>query len=546
MKKLLLFFCFVASSALNAMEHSKISLDALPAEVVANILEEIVDTAGTPAICNDEDIPVIARYIKGLSLVNKNLYKKINDPLVTSTILYRLHKRFGISMLDAAAYLKNPGAIRWVEQVAVPQEYELFKGVQKILGIIDETAAEFREKYDFGIDNGQKGWPGCNPYYNQIKNGLMVAVEMTPNELHTPWGQVRIAGGGSGSGSNFKAFTLAVLKRLRTTVAYVPRVSQSSRDNLQLYEIHQRDIRNQLDANQPIDWDSMRTPISADNAAKKIGTDTLLESNLSGYPCVYAIHEIDGQPLPTPLFLSDSEQERSYKATKLIWDVLDKKYKEELGGTEYTTAKEKTDKIFKRTPTKEIKKEEDYPLQSVHNLSEWAVSLLKKCSTAPKRQSLLGAVPHTLSAKNDDDGMLLERMVKSHRKEFTISHDRHDSSIKLYGDVSDECLKSANFEAIVTEIRTGWQAAQLVNFPDIFHQHSEADYYLYIKKSAIDIGELLCLVASKLGMRLHHDFHIGNTWKDSIKGYKSTDSFYLWIKKEKLDEVRAKLDLVLS
>ena len=502
-------------------------------------IKQIIEKTGTPALKNEEDIPVIVDRIKKLSLTEK---LDVNDPGLTQEAIQGIAERFAITPFDAAAALKTEGAKKWVEQNIDPKEFELFKKFQKLRAIVNETAREFKQKYDFKIDDGQEGWPGSNPYYNQVENGLMLKVDSTPDRLFTPWGDVKLTGGGRGRGNCFGAFKLAILKRLKTILASEPtKPWGSERYNFEVYEIMQRDIPTSIDLDS---YETPKIPISSDEAREKVGTDVLLESNICGGSAVYALHAIDGSPLPTPKRLRHS-QFRSYDAVKFIWDVLEEKYKREIGGAEYKTSREKTEEWSKEWNDKhpvDLDEKEEYPLASIHELPQWTISLLQKCVDSPEVKSFIGTC-RALPSKNYSDGQLLENMVSPQCKSgFFVSGNSTELRMELHGAVPEICFNPRTYEKTVEEIRTGWSAAKLVDYPDILHKESEEDYHLYIKKSIFDVRKLMVLAARKLGVDPHNDIHVSNDCPE--KGYKHSDTFYLWIKKNKFSDVVKKMDLV--
>ena len=510
-------------------------------------IKQIIEKTGTPALKNKKDIPVIVDRIKKLSLTEK---LDVNDPGLTQEAIQGITERFAITPFDAAAALKTEGAKKWVEQNIDPKEFELFKKFQKIRAIVNETAREFKQKYDFEIDDGQEGWPGSNPCYNQVENGLMLEVDSTPDNLWTPWGKVRITGGGCGRGICFSAFNLAILKRLKTTLALEPRTPWGSEASyFEVYEIMQREIPDSLDSDAVEAWKSTCTPISQEDAHKKVGTDVLLKSNICGGSAVYAVHAIDGSPVPAPKSLRHS-QFRSSDVTHLIWDILEEKYKREFGGAEYKTSREKTEEWSKEWNDKhpvDLDEKEEYPLASIHELPQWTISLLQKCADSPEGKSFLGTTCRALPSKKYSDAQLLESMVSPQYKSgFFVSGNSTELRMELHGAVPEICFNPRAYEKTVKEIRTGWSAAKLVDYPDILHKESEENYYLYIKKSIFDVPALMALVALKLGVNLHKDIYISNNWECPKKGYKHSDTFYLWIKKDKLSDVVKKMDLVLK
>lgn len=77
-------------------------------------------------------------------------------------------------------------------------KYELFKVVQRIHELVEETEKEFsKDELEFFHDE-KKARPGSNPYWNQTEQGLFFKLARCPYELYTPSGSVSLTSGFEG------------------------------------------------------------------------------------------------------------------------------------------------------------------------------------------------------------------------------------------------------------------------------------------------------------------------------------------------------------
>ena len=249
-------FTIVLIASVSAQVAHAMNLDKMPREVIGQILGQMAQNVGTPKLINKEDLPVIIKYAKALSMVNKNLYFTANSTIASCMLVKVLAHRFGMDPVDVVGKLNTPGARQWLtEYLQETGEYELFKVMQRIFEIGNEVREEF-EPLGFRIDNGQKNWPGSAPFYSQTKQGLYLSVGMTPDSLKTPWGEVKLFGGGSGMGLTFEAFTQAFLKRFKVSFECVTK-SRYERDQVKYRELVPIDLHELLIADQKPDYESI-------------------------------------------------------------------------------------------------------------------------------------------------------------------------------------------------------------------------------------------------------------------------------------------------
>jgi len=216
-------------------------------------------------------------------------------------------------------------------------EYELFKIMQEIFKIAREVREEF-EPLDFSIGDGQKLWPGSNPFYCQTKQGFFISTDMTPDKLYTPWGYVELFGGGCGKGWAFDVFNQAFLKRFKTSFAYVTK-SSLDRDRVKFYALKQQegsqeviDLKALLVSGNYESYENIYRELSEEEIKAQQGKEIIIRSNYCGCESVYKLHEVNGHQLPEPEMLPWKKY-RSYKVTNMIWDILQDRYNQEYSIT---------------------------------------------------------------------------------------------------------------------------------------------------------------------------------------------------------------------
>lgn len=146
------------------------------------------------------------------------------------------------------------------------QKYKLFCMARRIADMVFELKED-----RFLIDTRSQG---TNSYYNQTESGLYLELYYSlPNRLWTPWGTWHFGNSGSGE---MQEILETLFARLGATV------------------------------HQPV----------------------VVDSN-GQYGPVYALHMVDGEPLPEPT-TRERESYISYKAAKHEWDAMIERYQSEM------------------------------------------------------------------------------------------------------------------------------------------------------------------------------------------------------------------------
>lgn len=304
------------------------AMEQLSSDCIGLIGQQLVATIGTPNLLNRDDISVITKTIKALSLTNKHLYNTLNTYASTNLLLTTLSARFKITDIEAAAvHLKTPGAKHWLENyVKESGEYDLFKIVQKIFSIAKELNLEDQKQIiNSNIDRHQFAFHG------QIKRGLLLGIETQSCLLFTPWGELIIYQNGSETPLQFIAFTQKFFKRCRTTLHMIPSDFYNRNECYKLKTNIDQNVLTQKKSYQEYleFYDRVVETISEDDARALLGTENLLIPIWSNRT-IYKIKQIDEIVLPEAETCLPYDQKRSHEVVEALWKITNQLYQEEL------------------------------------------------------------------------------------------------------------------------------------------------------------------------------------------------------------------------
>ena len=195
------------------------------------------------------------------------------------------------------------------------EDYDQFKVVQKIRDITDELRAEF--KLDGCDINSGRLWPDSNPYYDRTRQGLGIEGDSIL-QLNTPWGTVKLTGGGCGP----RSFKQALFRRLEAHFEGVSFYDHEARERASFYELKSNDTDLKKEENKKTPFDSLFRKVSAEELLAKIGQKVFICSDYCGAEPVYKISELDGHTLPEPIDTSCQE----YDETTAAWKTHTERY----------------------------------------------------------------------------------------------------------------------------------------------------------------------------------------------------------------------------
>lgn len=195
--------------------------------------------------------------------------------------------------------------------------HEFFKHVVQIRGIVEEERKTC-VFHGVRVQPGATGWLDPNPFYGQTKQGFFLRVDGRSDILYTPWGEIRLFFSEDGKKDAFVGFYQMLAKRLGLTFVRAVRPLLLG-DTAQFYALsHDGDLKKECS----------QISISEETLQAFEGTDTYVYSNCKGYAFIYAIHAIDGRPLPEPEALL-RQHYADYDAVKYNWATMLCHYKAE-------------------------------------------------------------------------------------------------------------------------------------------------------------------------------------------------------------------------
>lgn len=171
-----------------------------------------------------------------------------------------------------------------------PNTVAVFNAIKTIHGMARTTRDEVRSdgiRLSLGLD----GWP--EPWYGaeQAKQGLYLVAETYPEHLITPWGEVKVYGGGSYPGDADMAKIFNRFKE-RLDLKFVVNTGEKSEKGCRTHGYDQAKVHF---------YKNNRTnEIPESELDRYRGTDTRILANYCGLGSLYEITAIDGIKLPQP------------------------------------------------------------------------------------------------------------------------------------------------------------------------------------------------------------------------------------------------------
>lgn len=298
------------------ISNEKYNLCNLPPEIIGNILKCLTVYTGSKDILNDSDIPVIMRYSMNLARTCKQLYASFNDPIATDMFVHALSKKYGQSADHFAAVLDTLGARKWLwlsmEKQGLDKSYQV---IQDIYDLVTNVKKEVNESgLEFDMDEGRLGWPSPDPYCDQTKEGFSLNINWVPH-LSTPFGKIKLFGGGSYSRNSPLSVSEIFIKRLD---AVLEDVSGAKEGNF--FEIVVSDNPGKI---REITEKEM-IKITLEDAKKRKRTQNLIVHNCGGQS-FYKIRKVGDQRISELSWPKTKEEKRNDKTVKSMWRMLEQK-----------------------------------------------------------------------------------------------------------------------------------------------------------------------------------------------------------------------------
>jgi hypothetical protein len=454
---------------------------ALPFNLITELCVQLCRNAGTPSVHNEEDIPVINRYIQRMTCVCKGWNKEINDTLCTQSIIQALCIRFNIYPSEAAFSVKTRGTHQWLEKYITDAELPTFTATWELFKMLSkEQLAEMPHNFEpnFCHFHTQQGIV-LEPLHGKLNTDYF---------LYTPWGYFQW--------QDCNKLPSVLVKENKQAGIVIEKLIDPASDK-ELFEIVSVNNRT-IPEFQPLVrqrnfytlsriWGLLKKMAFPEQTKKrKTTTAPALEitdtspsipmDNLANLPdfLITILNKLENQPIIQP-------QSTYYKPYKL------------------------------------------FPLAERDSRLSGCISSLIRSHFDYKLYIL-----STYGLESYDF-----RVIERHGIIF-LDHPDTQLSPSGMNTLKDICV------SVVNKLKNGWRFSSLTENPYIFHKQSEEEYYLLLKDTKSFELELdfIAMCAHKFGL-LHNPQYMScfNTWKEPGKGSEQRDPLYLWIKKETFKKV---------
>jgi len=527
--------------------------ERLPVDVIGNILDQLNRVTGSKGIVNEADIPVIIRYARSLACTSKKMAANVNHPYVTHLFLESLSHKYDESNAHFAALFNTIGARKWMwNHIRENGDDKVYQGIQEIYELASHVLKEAKHAgLKFEYSEGREGWPSPNPFYYQTKQGLALYIDWSPSHLATPFGEVKIYGGGSSSDDSPLSVAELFIKRLNAVFQHVDYGgSLEGRDKGHMFEIA---VSSEQGILRKISAVKEKKQISEKEVKSKKGTKNLIINDACGNYTVYNIGKVKGEKVPNVVWYDVEEATRSYELIKRMWEMLE------------------ADRLGRDPIAKEIKNEKVVPeskfvkrflFNNSSEVSEWGIKLVTKLvqqPTFPKRKAT--GETKVLVLKYYSDARIIEILNDAakqflaedsgwHIHAFGCGDNRRSVKGKDLGNGLElwirkehahcpiDALKIA-YDSVIKDMGQNWVKSALKDHSAILHAKSEEDYVLLVKKESTMYEEdvLIRFLADPLDLSTSISCY--RDWKDGTSG------LYLWIRKDHLEKTLAALNIIL-
>lgn len=529
---------------MNPLNKQPTIFETLPARVIGCILDQLNQITGSKGIVNQADIPVAMRFARNLACTSKRMATNVNHPDATNIFLKSLSDKYGEPPEHFAALLNTIGARKWLwNYIKENGDDKAYLVIQDIYKLASDVLKEAKTAgLTFEYSEGCNGWPKPNPYYYQTKQGFVLYNDWAPSHLATPFGQIKIYGGGMSSGNSPLSAVEVFIRRLNAVFEHVAfGGSLGSSDKGKTYEIT---VFSGSDTIRKISPEEMKQ-ISEEELASKRGTQNLIVNTQCGNGSIYKIRGVKGKEVPDVIWYDSRKSIRSYELINRIWEMLEAN---RLG----------KDPIPQQIQHKEAATKSDIekPLfTNISEVSQWAIELATKLEQQPifpgetwiRDETKLLVLERYRDARvieilNAAASQFLEKGSEWIIHTFGCGNNRRSLNGKDLGDgielwiyenhtPCDFATLKIAYDSVIKSISQNWIKSELKDHPAILHTKSEEDYVLFIKKENIIHEEdvLIRCLADQLSLSKSISCH--SYWKD-----KSSSIMYLWIRKDSLEK----------
>lgn len=539
------------SLSLLSLDHKLSRFESLPNVAFGTVLDQLNRMTGSNGIVNDSDIPVIMKNVFNLACTSKTLYRAVNNSIVTKALLDSLARKYLKTPRYLAAKLDTVGARKWIwDYIHINKFHETYAAIQEIYKLAADVQKEANKaNLKFKMSEGRKGWPSPNPFYYQTKTGFLLHASTSPHALSTPFGEIKIYGGGLANDS--LSILEIFIKQLDATFEEMSFGGcRKPADREQNYKILISDLKSKKLRKLSFK-DGIK--ISEAELEKEKDSHNIIFNSYCGNDSVYKIRRVGNQVMPEVTYHAKNSQ-LEYEFVNTMWEMLEKA---RLGKNPIAKEIVKKDIRMVSAETSRPRTFSEITQKAIHLIEELSQQPLfpeKRWISTPSKVLPLKnySDARCVELLNDASKKFLEKDAHWHIRAFGCGNDRISLKGKDLGDgleiwlydtdktCSLATLKSA-YDSVLSQLGLNWDRANLKDYPNILHTESEENFILFIKEIMFPGEEcLLRFIADEMGLSKY--IKVSSYWKNK-SGPDRSQLLYIWVKKDKFDEVRKKFNL---
>lgn len=536
-------------------------------EACIAVLHELNMSTGSKGVVNKSDIPVIIKKIKEFADSSPRNFEIVNDIYVTDILLHSLSEKYKETPAHMAALLNTQGARRWLWRYIVERgDLQSYEAIQYIWSFAESIKAEAQAiGIDFDYSVAKKGWPEPNPFYYQTVQGLGLYIDTGVSHLASPFGKIEVYSGGSTSYYAIHSISEAFIKRLGCKLRLAPVSSRQSMfykgDEGTVHEVEPGIPKGE---NIRVVSKYHLREISREAAEARVGSNYLLYNSYCGISSVYNVTKFETGDAPELIWPKKGEDKRSHELIKRVWELLELNHK----GID-PIANELKPKWITEAKTVSPPVEKPPVAHSLQDVAKWAVGFARQLDEQelfPEKtwlscdikliQTETYGIARGVEILNNVASHFLPKGQKWQIHTFGCGNNRMSLkgedlgdglTLWLYKEKDTKCdletLEKAYLQVLELVVQ-GWERAWLRDYPDILHTESEETHYLLVRKDRSLKEERMLIGDIAYLMGVGKYVHGGESWKSSLLS--NDKPVYLWIQKDKYEEVVKTLGLVIQ
>lgn len=471
-------------------------------DVVGSILNQINKETGSFGVINDADIAVVMDCVGRLACTCKSLFLKINSQEVTTALLKSLSNKYRKSCEQFAAEL-NTGATRqwlwnYIQKNGDAKAYQIIQDIYEIAANIFEGQ----------VKSGRWSFGEPIPGFMQTSQGFGLIIHEFPRGIVTPFGEIKIYRNVACIDDSYLLSKLFIrcLKAKFVQFEY-PTFKASSK---YIYEI---DISLKCNEIKKIELEELQV---------KKGSENLIFCSEYG---ISSLYEIGAVKEDIPVMLKCSyHQRRSPRLIMCIWEMLEAN---RMGLNPTQKFPKLMPKIKKLALS--LSKRTNPLFNNISDAPKWVIQLMAKLDQEKRlvikgvgKERLVYFLNRLATSCFEDENQMWQTIVTN-------------GVIRLGNIPIARCdLKTLElvYELVIKGLEKNWIRSNFKDYPEIKYKQSEENYVLFVNKDMGDLDEIdLINVLAELLCLSDHMYCYCNLFNQGL--FYS----YLWIKKDKLDEV---------